>query len=116
MVPEGFHGKLTDYLHFLNRTHGDLVGKASKVVLEYSDELAIFLNNVDHRKSLKNHQTAYNKIKHDREAIARHLALSSKPVAVFLVSSSVRLFLVSVIWMLSSLTPRSWKHCIAKPI
>lgn len=71
MVPEGFHGKLVDYLHFLNRTHNDLVGKASNVVLEYSDELAIFLNNVDHRKSLKNHQTAYNKIKHDREAIAK---------------------------------------------
>ncbi len=73
-VPEGFEGNLNKYVEFLIRMNEEIVSEANKVVIGYSDELAIFLNNVDYRKSIKDHRTFYMKIRQDRDRFSKEMA------------------------------------------
>lgn len=73
-VPEGFTGKLDVYIETLLKLHGELVAASNEVVISYTDELAIFLNNVDHRKSIKNYETFYQKLRADRTRLNKELA------------------------------------------
>lgn len=72
-VPEGFHGELVEYLKTLTQIHDTLISKANEVVLGYTDELAIFLNDVNRRKALTAHESFYLKIRSDREKAAKLL-------------------------------------------
>lgn len=65
-VPEGFTGSLDKYIEMLLKLHMELVGASNEILISYSDELAIFLNNVDHRKSVKNYEAFYKKLSVDR--------------------------------------------------
>lgn len=51
-VPEGFNGNLGKYLLSLISVHDKIVANANSFLLTYTDELAVFLNNVDSRKSV----------------------------------------------------------------
>lgn len=73
-VPEGFVGDLGKYLSVLVKIHTELVSKANAAVLGYTDELSIFLNNVDYRKSIKDHESFYLKIRSERNQFSKELA------------------------------------------
>lgn len=65
-VPEGFTGNLTEYCDSLLTATGFTIQKANEVVAAYGEELGIFLNNVDFRKSTKSYDAFYGKVKSDR--------------------------------------------------
>jgi len=66
MVPEGFSGKLTDYLKALIAQGKMMSQKAPKIVADYSLELSMFLSNSDIRMSLKSHEAHYKQVKEER--------------------------------------------------
>jgi len=77
-VPEGFTGSLDKYIEMLLNVHGQLVSAANEVLISYSDELAIFLNNVDHRKSIKNYEAFYKKMTADRTRFNKEMEVFFK--------------------------------------
>jgi len=66
-VPEGFNGKLINYLMLLVQ-HTEKEIKDGKSILDnYNLELSMFLSNADIRQSMKSHADFYKKIRKDRE-------------------------------------------------
>ncbi len=66
MVPEGFTGNLVEYLKLLGKLNTQTIKQASDVVNDYINELSVFLNNLDARKSLKTHAAFYKQVSADR--------------------------------------------------
>lgn len=66
MVPEGFHGDMISYLKLLGSLNATTIKMASVVVNDYINELSVFLNNLDARKSLKTHAAFYKQVATDR--------------------------------------------------
>lgn len=73
MVPEGFKGSLDKYIGSLINVHQELIQESNTVLKNYTDELGIFLNNVDYRKSIKSYEAFYSKIKKQRLHIEQEL-------------------------------------------
>lgn len=74
MVPEGFNGNLVTYLKFITQLRTQLVARSEKVLDEYKIMLAIFLNNVDARKSAESYSVQTKKLQREREMIEAELA------------------------------------------
>lgn len=73
-VPEGFNGKLVNYLTLLI-LHTEKEIKEGKSILDnYNIELSMFLSNADVRQSMKSHTDFYKKIRKDRDDWAKDIA------------------------------------------
>lgn len=62
MVPEGFSGKLLDYLKFLETARSDILHHAKDVVNNYTTELSIFISSPGSRDKAKSHERFYKDI------------------------------------------------------
>lgn len=73
-VPEGFNGRLVNYLALLV-LHTEKEIKEGRGVLDtYNVELSMFLSNADIRQSMKSHADLYRKIRKDREDQTKEVA------------------------------------------
>lgn len=78
MVPEGFQGNFGAYLSYLQKAQNELLKSASEVMDGYLNELSIFLNNVDARKSMKSYELFYREIKLRRNKFEKELSVYFK--------------------------------------
>ena len=62
MVPEGFQGKLLDYLKFLEAARSDILHHAKDVVNNYTVELSVFISTPSSRDKAKTHERFYKDI------------------------------------------------------
>jgi hypothetical protein len=74
-VPEGFKGNFIEYAILLNDVATIAYQTQNAVLFEYNHILSAFLTNKDDKISLKDHTVFFNRIKTEREAFARKLAV-----------------------------------------
>ena len=77
-VPEGFQGKLHPYLRFMLTTGKVNLELGLQAVRSYNTELSVFLSSSDIRTSLTAHNELYTKIRHERMAQQKAMAVFFK--------------------------------------
>lgn len=78
-VPEGFEGKLADFLHMLNDQGSSLFSSADKFLNQYILELAAFLSNADVRIQMSSHDALFRQIAKEREGHLKQYKSFFKP-------------------------------------
>lgn len=78
-VPEGFDGKMVDYLKVLQEQGSVLLSSSDRFLRDYILELAAFLSDADVRLTQKTHTNLFRQIEKEREGHQKQLKAFFKP-------------------------------------